>query len=229
MDFLKVNYESQKTILASFDTIADKFSKDIQLKVNDEYYRIVDFEFYTYSEKLPDPHTYKNDLQLQSNKLYLHGSGIDITFGDGKNYGGILIRSVVKLYGGSDPKSGFMKKQYDGPQKVATELFSNFNLLNGKGVNTIQFLDIEGHNQDCSFVPGMSMLKTSRFGLTPKANDPLGFYLNLKLRYVILLKAFPNFSQTIKDKETVVKRMLKNGELDIEQANLILGYTMKLV
>jgi hypothetical protein len=30
-----------------------------------------------------------------------------ITFGDGENYGGILLRSVVKLYGGSEQSSGF--------------------------------------------------------------------------------------------------------------------------
>ncbi len=89
MDFLKVNYDSQETILASFDKIADKFSRDIQLKVNDFYYRAVDIEFYTYSETIPDPHTYKHNLQMDSYKLYLHGSGIDITFGDGKNHGGI--------------------------------------------------------------------------------------------------------------------------------------------
>jgi hypothetical protein len=45
MDFLKVNYNSQETTLASFDKIADKLSRDIQLKINDAFYRIVDFFF----------------------------------------------------------------------------------------------------------------------------------------------------------------------------------------
>jgi hypothetical protein len=85
----------------------------------------VDFEFYSFSDKFPDPYTHKNKLQLQNCKLYLHGSGIDITYGDGTNYGGILLRSIVKLYDGSDENSGFMKRQYGGPLVVATELFSN--------------------------------------------------------------------------------------------------------
>ena len=177
---------------------------------------------------MPDPHTYKNDLQLQSNKLYLHGSGIDITFGDGKNYGGILIRSVVKLYGGSDNKSGFMTKQYDGPQKVATELFSNFNTLSGTGVNTIQLLDIERHNQDCCFFPGMRFLKTNRVGLTPKANDPINFYLNLELRYVVILQKFPDFKQNMKGIETIIKTKPQNPILKPDETYKILGYNLTL-
>jgi len=97
MIFLNVNFENQETILQSFDRIADKISKDINIKINNAYYRLVDFEFYTYSEVFPDPHTYKNDLQLQNGKLYLHSSGVDITFGDGMNHGGILIRSIISV------------------------------------------------------------------------------------------------------------------------------------
>ncbi len=37
MAFLKVNYETQESILQSFDSIADKISKDIQLKINTAY------------------------------------------------------------------------------------------------------------------------------------------------------------------------------------------------
>jgi hypothetical protein len=227
MDFLKVNYKSQETTLASFDKIADKLSRDIQLKVNEAYYRIVDFEFYTYSETIPDPHTYKHDLQLAPNKLYLHGSGIDITFGDGKNHGGILLRSVVKLYDGADKSTGFMKKQFDGPQKVATELFSNLNSLNRNSLNEIRLIDIEGHNQDNHFFPGKSILKTSRVGLTRKNSDLADYYLNLDLRYIIVLQSFPNFKQSVKGIEAIVRNKLTSGELDSDQAKGILGYSLK--
>ena len=64
MSFLNVNFENKETILQSFDRIADKISKDIQIKINDAYYRIVDFEFYTYSNVFQDPHTYKHPQQL---------------------------------------------------------------------------------------------------------------------------------------------------------------------
>lgn len=227
MDFLKVNYSSQETTLASFDKIADKLSRDKQLKINDAYYRIVDFEFYTYSETIPDPHTYKHDLQLQSYKLYLHGSGVDITFGNGNNHGGILLRSVVKLYDGADKSTGFMKKQYDGPQKVATELFSNLNSLNGTGSNEIRLIDIDGHNQDNQFFPGKSILKTSRVGLTAKKMDLSDYYLNLNLRYIIVLQSFPNFKQSVKGIEAIIRNKLTSGELNTDQALDILGYSLK--
>ena len=227
MDFLTVNFHSQETILASFDNIADKFSRDIQLKVNDAFYRIVDFEFYTYSESFPDPHTYKHNLQLQANKLYLHASGVDITFGDGINHGGILLRSLVKLYNGSDKSTGFMITQIDGPQKVATEIFSNFNSLNSDGINEIRLIDIEGHNQDSQFLPGKTILKTSRVGLTAKKTDASNFYLNLDLRYIIILQPSTNFKQSMKGIEAIVQNKLTNGKLNAEQAKDILGYTLK--
>jgi len=227
MDFLKIDHGSRESILAGFDKIADKFSRDIQLKVNDAFYRVVDLEFYTYSNTIPDPHTYKHDEQLQSCKLYLHGSGMDITFGDGKNHGGILLRSVVKLYDGSDKYTGFMKKQYDGPQKVATELFSNLKPLNSDGINEIRLIDIAGHNQDHQFFPGASVLKTSRVGLTAKPTDPSGQYLNLNLRYLIVLKRFPAFRQTFKGIESVLREKLKSGEMNDEEVKAILDYSLR--
>lgn len=227
MTFLNVNFQTEATALESFDRIADKISKDINLKINDTYYRFVDFEFYTFSKAIPDPHTYKNDLQLQSGKLYLHSSGIDITFGDGENYGGILLRSVVKLYEGSKPSNGFMKQQYDGPQIVATELFSNLNTLLGSEKNEISIIDINGHNQDACFYPAKKVVKTKRVGLTPKTNDPEDFYRNLPLRYITILPKFPNFKQALKGIEGILDEQVLQGKMSIEEAQEILGYQKK--
>ncbi len=227
MTFLNVNFETEATALESFDRIADKISKDINLKINDNYYRLVDFEFYTFSKAIPDPHTYKNDLQLQSGKLYLHSSGVDITFGDGENYGGILLRSVVKLYGGSEQSSGFMKRQYDGPQIVATELFSNLNSLFGSEKNEISIVDINGHNQDACFYPAKKVVKTKRVGLTPKPNDTEDYYRNLPLRYITILPKFPNFKQILKGIEGILGEQVLNEKMTIEEAQEILGYQKK--
>lgn len=227
MTFLNVNFETEATALESFDRIADKISKDINLKINDNYYRLVDFEFYTFSKAIPDPHTYKNDLQLQSGKLYLHSSGVDITFGDGENYGGILLRSVVKLYGGSEQSSGFMKRQIDGPQIVATELFSNLNSLFGSEKNEILIIDINGHNQDACFYPAKIVVKTKRVGLTPKSNDTEDYYRNLTLRYITILPKFPNFKQILKGIEGILGEHVLNEKMTIEEAQEILGYQKK--
>jgi len=229
MDFLTVNYETQESILKSFDAIANKISKDIILKINNANYRIVDFEFYTFSEKkFSDPHTYKHDLQLQNCKLYLHSSGIDITFGDGVNYGGILLRSVIKLHDGSTQESGFMKEQFNGPQIVATELFSNFNALDGNEKNEISIIDIQGHHQDTQFYPAIDLIKTKRVGLTPKSNDKDDFYKKLQLRYIAILPKFPVFKQNLKGIEGILGEKVIAGEITASKATeisiKILGY-----
>lgn len=224
MTFLKVNFETEASTIESFDQIANKIANDINIKINETYYRIVDFEFYVFSKAIPDPHTYKNDLQLQSGKLYLHSSGIDITFGDGENYGGILLRSVVKLYDGADQSSGFMKCQYEGPQIVATELFSSLNSLFDSKKNEISLVDINGYNQDACFYPAIRVLKTKRVGLTPKANDKDDYYRNMPLRYITILPKFPNFQQKIKGIEGILGEQVLNGKLTLKEAHDILGY-----
>ena len=226
MTFLNVNFENKETILQSFDRIADKFSGVIQLKINNAYYRIVDFEFYTFSKSLPDPHTYKNDLQLENGKFYLHSSGVDITFGDGINHGGILLRSIVKLYEGSQQENGFMKRQFSGPQIVATELFSNLNSLLNSEKNEISLIDVSGHNQDACFYPAKSYIKTKRVGLTPKPTDKDDFYKNLDTRYIIILPKFPEFKQNLKGLESILGEQVINGKISTEEARDILGYKM---
>lgn len=227
MTFLNVNFESEEKTLESFDLIADKIARDINIKINNTFYRLVDFEFYTFSKAIPDPHTYKNDLQLQTGKLYLHSSGVDITFGDGKNYGGILLRSIVKLYEGSEQKNGYMKQQYDGPQIVATELFSNLNSLFTSEKNEISIVDINGHNEDACFFPAKKVVKTKRVGLTPKPNDTEDYYRNLPLRYIIILPKFPNFKQVLKGIEGILGEQVLKQKMSIEDAQEILGYQRK--
>lgn len=224
MTLLNVNFENQETILRDFDRIADKIAKDINIKINKASYRLVDFEFYIYSAALPDPHTYKNDLQLQNGKIYLHSSGVDITFGDGINHGGILLRSIVKLYDGSEQEHGFMKQQFDGPQIVATELFSNLNPLDSPEKNEISIVDINGHNQDTCFYPAKTIIKTKRVGLTPKPTDKDDFYRNLAIRYITILPKFPKFKQNIRGIESLLGEQVIKGQISVEEAREILGY-----
>ena len=224
MNFLKVDYQNDQTILQSLDTIANKFGNDIQIRINNAYYRVVDFEFYLYAEKFPDPHTYKHPLQLQPGKFYLHESGVDITVGDEKNHGGILLRSVIKLYEGATPEHGFMKQQFDGPQVVATELFSNLNPLTAAEPNIISLVDIEGHNMDSSFYPAKRIIKTKRVGLTPKPADESDFFKDVQLRYISILPRFTAFKQNIKGIEALMDEQVSLGRLTKEEAIEILGY-----
>ena len=224
MKFLEVNFENEKTIIQSFDLIAEKFGSDVNIIINENYYRIADFEFYVYSHKLQDLQTHQHKIQLEHCKFYLHSSGIDITFGDGENYGGILLRGIVKLYDGAEKENGFMKQQFDGPQIVATELFSNLYPLNSTKKNEISLIDINGQNQDSSFFPAKTFFKTKRVGLSSKPTDKEDFYKNLQLRYIIVLPVFPKFKQKIKGIESLVQAEIKKGKLTIEDAKEILGY-----
>ena len=224
MQFLKIEFQNEQTISQSLDSIANKFGNDIQVRINNAYYRVVDFEFYLYAENFPDPHTYKHSMQLQPGKFYLHASGVDITVGDEQNHGGILLRTVIRLYDGATPEQGFMKQQFDGPQVVATELFSNLNTLTGDEPNIISLVDIEGHNMDSTFYPAKRIIKTKRVGLTPKATDESSFYKDVQLRYITILPRFAAFKQNIKGIEALMDEQVSLGRLTKEEAVEILGY-----
>ncbi len=228
MSFLTVDFTSEESILNGFDRIAEKFARDIQLKINNALYRIVDFEFYTFSKNLQDPHTYKHPLQLQTGKLYLHASGIDITFGNDNNYGGILLRSVVKVHDKTDSHKNFRKLQITGPQNVATELFSNLQILNSDISNEIALIDVANCNEVRTTSTAKPFLKTKRIGLTYKKDDPTNKYRQVGYRYVILVPADSSFKQKIPGLENIVKDMLAANEIMHEETKLILSYTLKI-
>ncbi len=224
MHFLNVNFENHQSILQSFDKIADRIANNVTLTINKAHYRIVDFEFYCWSENFPDPHTYKNDLQLQRYKLYLHASGVDITFGDHKNYGGILLRSIIKRFDGAEQDEGFMKKQFTGPQVLTTELFANLYSLDSQEPNFIEVNDNGGHNMDDLLCLSKTIIKTKRIGLTEKEADKENYYKDLPLRYIAILPNYPNFRQKIAGIESILGEQVLKGKMTQEQEKEILGY-----
>ena len=83
-----------------FSKYANKLMNEYCLKVDDKKYNLIEIEFYFYDkENHPDPYIYCNEKQKECGKFYFHGSGMDITFGNGKCYGGILIRSIMNEEG----------------------------------------------------------------------------------------------------------------------------------
>ncbi len=87
-----------------FDAIADGLLNGANLRVADKVHRLVEIEFYLRAAEHPDPFTHGDPLQLQCGKWYFHrtagvyrsGSfkGVDLTFGDGTLYGGVLFRGL---------------------------------------------------------------------------------------------------------------------------------------
>lgn len=109
--------------------LANKIALNGLLEINNSKYRITDFEFYINSNTAAteDPHTYNHDLQRKTAKLYDHKSGLDITYGDGNNAVGVLIRGIAKLETSDINASSkyFISAYFDGPHKSRTELISN--------------------------------------------------------------------------------------------------------
>lgn len=97
--------EPNQTFPSWCDAIASYLLTRTHLVVAGDIYYLVEIEFYYYNQQHPDPFTHKDPLQLTCGRWYFHrqgnkyrsGSfkGIDLTFGDGETFGGILIRSIA--------------------------------------------------------------------------------------------------------------------------------------
>jgi hypothetical protein len=105
-----------------FQRIANDLLNNWVLKVEDALYRITEIEFYykDKGKKHDDTYIHGHELQKQKGKWYFHGSGIDLTFGDGEAYGGILIRAIYRI---NDKKFCY------GPLRCILEIFSNLSSI----------------------------------------------------------------------------------------------------
>jgi len=118
---MEINFTiNEDKIDDDFQRIANDILNNWVLKVEDALYRITELEFYYRDDgkKHDDSYIHGHELQRQKGKWYFHGSGIDITFGNGKAYGGILIRAICKVNEGT-------KKYCYGPLNCILEIFSN--------------------------------------------------------------------------------------------------------
>jgi hypothetical protein len=87
-----------------FDAIADKLLNGVHLRAGGQRHRLVEIEFYLRAVEHPDPFTHGEPLQLQCGRWYFHRTGgvyrggsfkgLDLTFGDGTIYGGVLFRGL---------------------------------------------------------------------------------------------------------------------------------------
>lgn len=93
-------------------------------------YRIAEAECYYFNQTdHPDPYVHKHKDQLATRTLYFHRKkaakigftlkGIDITFGNGTDYGGMLIRSLIEIDTGTIT---------EGPSKVVDLLLVDNNV-----------------------------------------------------------------------------------------------------
>lgn len=113
-----------------FYETANKLINNYVLQIGDIEIELKELEFYFYDEdKHPDCYTHGDERQTRMGELYVHRinnkystnrkrGGIDITFGNGKYYGGILIRGI-KIDG----------KFVAGPANVRQAIAQKLNLI----------------------------------------------------------------------------------------------------
>jgi 3-methyladenine DNA glycosylase Mpg len=118
-----------------FHGIADRLLNRSRLMVGGQSHRLVEIEFYYWSEAHPDPFTHRDPIQFHSGHWYFHrthgvyrsGSfkGLDLTFGQDNASGGVLIRGI-------ETSSGAL---IDGPSLCVDYL------LDATGAGTVAELD----------------------------------------------------------------------------------------
>lgn len=215
---LDINCESKKTINQSIDTIAEKLFKDFKLQVNQSFYRLIDIEFYYYAEGVhEDIYAHQHQAQLESGKWYFHASGIDITFGNGKNFGGILIRALGKVSNKGQQSKFFLEKEIHGPLNVKTEICSNLNGVFDDEPNMFRLVDISPDKQGALMVEPQFIINTRRIGLNPDKEN-IDLFFSKKHRYVI----FPILK--LKNKTQIALDMkVKYPSLEEAEINKALG------
>ena len=118
-----------------FTRIAERLLTGSRLMAGGQPHRFTEVELYYCGEGHPDPFTHRDPVQLTAGRWYFHrtrgtyrsGSfkGVDFTFGDGKNYAGVLIRGLAKPDG----------TLVDGPSLLVDYLLSK------TGADTVAQLD----------------------------------------------------------------------------------------
>ncbi|MBN1184308.1 MAG: hypothetical protein JXB49_18605 [Bacteroidales bacterium] len=184
------SFNADNSLEKHFNTVAYLIMNHSILEIDKNSYRLTEIEFYFYNEDFhEDPYIHKHRLQLMTGQWYFHGSGLDITFGDGKNYGGILIRGIKSLTG---DENSFIS----GPLNVVQEIFSSFGNI---GIKDHLFRIIETND-----IPSEDIVKSTRVGL--KEKEPTGF----KEKYYRYLTCPFEPGHKYTEKTIVAQSMLKN-------------------
>jgi hypothetical protein len=107
-----------------FNRLASHLLNSCRLSVAGQAHRLVEIEFYYHGDGHADPFTHRDPLQLERGRWYFHrtrgvyrgGSfkGLDLTFGSGGAFGGVLLRGLETPEG----------KLVDGPSLLADHLLA---------------------------------------------------------------------------------------------------------
>ena len=217
---LEINTSNEETVIASFKAIATKLFTDYKLIVNDKQYRFLDLEFYYHADgDFEDMYAHKHPHQLENSKWYSHGSGMDITFGNKKNHGGILIRAIAEIDNEMPKEKYFIKNEIHGPLTVKTEILSNFHNVFDPTPNTFFLADISRERLGALMIKPENIIATERIGLNESKDLTEGSkFFNGKYRFVI----FPHLK--LKNKTKIAEGMIEQfPNLSIDDINKLFG------
>jgi len=197
LNLFYIDDENDLSIQRSFHRIATELMNNYKLKFAESFYRIVECEFYYYSNRHPDPFVHGHSRQKQTQgEWYFHGSGLDITLGSNRGYGGILLRGIAAV-----------KKEYPvprredaiiGPLKICSELFTQLGSVELSSKTEIGFVDITREKMGAS-MPEATVFAVPRIGLNAKNEHAENFisrpyrflsYLHLPHKYQEKVKSF---------------------------------------
>lgn len=104
-DFSSKVYSKCKSIEQKIKLLGKYLLRNIKLVIDNDEYSLEEIEFYYFSKDHPDKYTHKDNDQLTNKMWYFHKykngtyksgtyKGLDMTFGNGVDHGGILIRTI---------------------------------------------------------------------------------------------------------------------------------------
>lgn len=199
---LQKNLNDQQ-ISECFQRISDYLMNYCVFKAGIQNYRIVEIEFYFYHPDHQDPYVHQHENQKTLGRWYVHGAGIEITFGTLDFYGGILIRGVQRK---SD------KHFVSGPLHVIGELFHNMG-----GIDT-QEIEFGLKEKDMTYEV---VAQSKRVGLNAAKKGGEAF-INKKYRFVSCIGPKHPF----KDKKIVaIDLAVKKSKKEV---NTLFGYKVTM-
>lgn len=196
------SFKDEESLEKHFIRIAYLLLNKVILIVDENQYRLTEIEFYFFNATChEDPYIHKDEMQLNPNQWYFHGSGLDITFGDGINYGGVLIRGIKQLNCGDQ---GFT----NGPLRVVKEVFRSF--------GNICINDHKLHLSKAIQLDEVLVMRSARVGLKDKNDNNAGRYKEKKYRFL----TFPfDKNHNYSEKTKVAQAMLADGKYSKEIIN----------